>query len=61
MRIAVLCSAHGFGHLTRQLALVAPLRAAGADEVVIFTAAPAVVIEEFLLSLIHISEPTRPY
>ncbi len=42
MRVALVCSAHGLGHLTRQLALARALLAAGAHPVV-FTAAPAVV------------------
>ncbi len=44
MRIAHLCSAHGFGHLTRQLAVAEQLLARGARPE-IFTAAPAVVGE----------------
>ncbi len=47
MRIAHLCSAHGFGHLTRQLALGEHLRAAG-QRSVFFTIAPAAVVEETL-------------
>lgn len=42
MRIAVLCSSHGFGHLGRQLALVEELLARG-HAVDVHTAAPAVV------------------
>ena len=45
LRIAILCSAHGFGHLTRQLAIVRRLQAAGARPE-IFTAAPASVVTE---------------
>ncbi len=41
MRVALICSAHGFGHLTRQLVLARALRALGASPV-LFTAAPAV-------------------
>ena len=42
MRVALICSAHGLGHLTRQLALARALRRLGAHPVV-FTASPAVV------------------
>jgi hypothetical protein len=42
MRIATVCSAHGFGHLTRQLVIADALVARGA-EVTIYTAAPALV------------------
>jgi len=41
LRVAQLCSAHGLGHLTRQLVLAEGLRAVGAVPVV-YTAAPAV-------------------
>jgi len=47
MRIAIVCSAHGLGHLTRQLALAPHLRAGGA-EVVFFTAAPPAILYESL-------------
>lgn len=47
MRIAIVCSAHGFGHLTRQLALAARWQAAGA-EVVFFSAAPQAILSESL-------------
>lgn len=47
MRIAHLCSAHGFGHLTRQLAIAEQLRAYGAEPT-LFTAAPAPVVTEYL-------------
>jgi UDP:flavonoid glycosyltransferase YjiC (YdhE family) len=47
VRIAHLCSAHGFGHLTRQLAVAEELRGMGAEPV-LFTAAPASVVEEYL-------------
>lgn len=40
-RVALVCSAHGLGHLTRQLALAEGLSAEGAEPVV-FTAAPQV-------------------
>jgi hypothetical protein len=50
MRIAVLCSSHGFGHLTRQLALCEELLAAGAEPVV-FTAAPPEVVWAYLPDL----------
>jgi hypothetical protein len=46
-RVAVVCSAHGFGHLTRQLAVGAELRRRGVEPV-FFTAAPASVVEEDL-------------
>ncbi|MCB9794205.1 MAG: hypothetical protein H6741_15935 [Alphaproteobacteria bacterium] len=42
-RIAIVCSAHGFGHLTRQLALAERMRARGVEPV-IFTAAPEAVV-----------------
>ncbi len=45
--LAILCSAHGFGHLTRQLATGRHLRALGVEPV-IFTAAPAEVVHETL-------------
>ena len=38
MRVAIVCSAHGFGHVARQMALVEVLRAQG-DEVEVFAAA----------------------
>lgn len=47
MRIAHLCSAHGFGHLTRQLAIAEQLRVLGAEPT-LFTAAPAPVVTEYL-------------
>ena len=47
MRIALVCSAHGFGHLTRQLELARHLRSMGASPVVYAAAAPALV-EEWL-------------
>ena len=50
MRIAPLCSAHGFGPLTRQLAIAEPLRARGAESV-IFTAAPPAVVHAYLPGL----------
>ncbi|MCB9761517.1 MAG: hypothetical protein H6739_16860 [Alphaproteobacteria bacterium] len=43
-RLAIVCSAHGFGHLTRQLAVAERLRALGVEPT-IFTAAPRVVVE----------------
>ena len=47
MRIAILCSAHGFGHLTRQLAIAESLIALGAEPV-FFTAAPGAIVHEWL-------------
>ena len=47
MRLAVVCSAHGFGHLTRQLALVPHLQARGAA-VTLFTAAPPAALADDL-------------
>ncbi len=47
VRIAVVCSAHGFGHLTRQLAIFQELRRHGVEPVFL-TTAPASVIEEWL-------------
>lgn len=47
MRLAVLCSAHGFGHVTRQLALAGHFQAAGV-EVVFFSAAPRSILDESL-------------
>lgn len=46
-RIAVLCSAHGLGHLTRQLAIGERLAARGAS-LCYFTAAPDAVVHETL-------------
>jgi hypothetical protein len=46
-QVAVLCSAHGFGHLTRQLAIGEELARLGARPV-FFTAAPREVVEGFL-------------
>lgn len=46
-RLAVLCSAHGLGHLTRQLAIGAELERAGA-RLCFFTAAPPAVVHETL-------------
>ncbi len=42
---AIVCSAHGFGHVTRQLVVAGALRARGVD-VELFTAAPAALIDE---------------
>ena len=50
MRIAVLCSAHGFGHLTRQLAICEQLVQLGARPEV-FTAAPGEVVHDYLPDL----------
>lgn len=50
MRIAVLCSAHGFGHLTRQLAICEQLIRLGARPEV-FTAAPLEVVHDYLPDL----------
>lgn len=44
MRVALVCSAHGFGHVARQLATGAALRARGVEPT-FFTAAPADVVE----------------
>ena len=46
MRIAIVCSAHGFGHVTRQLEVARRLRSRDV-EVVLFTAAPAAVVHEW--------------
>ncbi|MDP2315364.1 MAG: hypothetical protein Q8P41_20875 [Pseudomonadota bacterium] len=43
MRIATVCSAHGFGHVTRQLVLADALAARGA-EVTLYSAAPATLL-----------------
>ncbi len=43
MRVAIVCSAHGFGHVTRELVIAEALEARGA-EVVLFTAAPAAIV-----------------
>lgn len=43
MRVAIVCSAHGFGHVARQIAVAEALIARGA-EVTIFTAAPAHIV-----------------
>ncbi|MEL6346978.1 MAG: hypothetical protein AAFV53_27945 [Myxococcota bacterium] len=47
MRVAMLCSAHGFGHVTRQLALARHLLDRG-GEAVFFTAAPPDVLQLYL-------------
>ena len=47
MRIAIVCSAHGLGHLTRQLAVARALRTRGAEPV-LFTAAPRSVVSAWL-------------
>ncbi len=47
MRIAIVCSAHGLGHLTRQLAVARALRDFGVEPI-LFTAACPTVIEEWL-------------
>ncbi len=46
VRIVIVCSAHGFGHVTRQLEVARRLEARGA-EVVLFTAAPEAVVREW--------------
>ncbi|MES2640978.1 MAG: hypothetical protein V4850_15920 [Myxococcota bacterium] len=43
MRIATVCSAHGFGHVTRELVIADALAARGA-EVTLFTAAPRALL-----------------
>ncbi len=50
MRLAILCSAHGFGHLARQLAVAEALRVRGAD-VDVWTAAPPAVVHDYLPGL----------
>ena len=50
MRIAILCSAHGFGHLARQLGVAEALLARGAT-VEVWTAAPAEVVHDYLPGL----------
>lgn len=47
MRIALLCSAHGFGHAARQLALAEALMARG-HEPTLFSAAPDSMIQGYL-------------
>ena len=47
LRLAVLVTAHGFGHLTRQLAIGAALRDRGVEPV-FYTAAPAEVLSATL-------------
>ena len=47
MRVAVLCSAHGFGHVTRQIVLIQGLLDRGL-EVVLFTAAPREIVHASL-------------
>lgn len=47
MRVAIVCSAHGLGHVGRQLALAEALIAVGA-RVTMFTAAPVSVVHEYL-------------
>lgn len=53
LRIGVLCSAHGFGHLTRQLAIGAALAHRGATPV-FYTAAPAALLVESLVAAEHV-------
>ncbi len=50
MRIAILCSAHGFGHLARQLGVAEALLARGAA-VQVWTAAPPEVVHDYLPGL----------
>lgn len=45
--VPILCSAHGFGHLARQLAVGEALRARGVEPVY-YTAAPAEVVTSYL-------------
>ncbi|MDP2305447.1 MAG: hypothetical protein Q8P18_05425 [Pseudomonadota bacterium] len=45
MRIATVCSAHGFGHVTRQLVIADALAARGA-ELTLFTAAPPALLAD---------------
>lgn len=47
MKLAIVCSAHGFGHLTRQLALAKALRGLGVDPT-IYTAAPRSIVDASL-------------
>src|SRR5688500_10974830 len=47
MLVALICSAHGYGHVTRQLAIGEELRCRGAEPVY-FTAAPARLVHETL-------------
>ena len=46
-RIGILCSAHGFGHVARQLAVAEVLMDRGAD-VEVWTAAPKEVVHDYL-------------
>ena len=46
-RIGILCSAHGFGHVARQLAVAEVLMDRGAD-VEVWTAAPREVVHDYL-------------
>lgn len=45
--VAILCSAHGFGHTARQMAVVEALRRRGIDPV-LHSAAPRAVVEDYL-------------
>ena len=47
MKLAIVCSAHGFGHLTRQLAVGEVLRQHGVEPT-FFTAAPRPIVETSL-------------
>jgi len=49
-RVAILCSAHGFGHVARQLAVAERLMERGAD-VTLWTAAPESVVRDYLPSV----------
>lgn len=53
MRVAVVCSAHGFGHVGRQLAVGAALRARGVEPT-FFSAAPPAVLQEDLPGVAHV-------
>lgn len=48
MKLAIVASAHGFGHVTRQLALAEALRSEHGVDPVIFTAAPASILSQYL-------------
>ena len=55
MRVGILCTAHGFGHMARQLAVAEALLERGAS-VDLWTAAPAAVVHDYLPGLPVISE-----
>jgi hypothetical protein len=48
VKLAIVCSAHGFGHVTRQLALAEALRSEHGVDPVLYTAAPPAILAQYL-------------